>query len=237
MDLETLIQIGFWVSTIGFAIATLITGLAWMKVGKSGLRTVLSFLFIGTGTFFVITIFQGLGASYFGIQDTSMDFWWHLMFYLAMISYFLGIRALTKLGGEKAPGGAGAWGIFSVIFLILMFVLPSMSDGFVQMYMNSPIADLGLHHFIAFAAAGLVAIYLFSARKNLGQIGKAIANPMLIAILALGLQHFWELLNESWKVVMVTSEQGEGGEKIFLTIAAIAVTLAALKLKSFAKAA
>ncbi|MDB5194861.1 MAG: hypothetical protein JWO84_45 [Parcubacteria group bacterium] len=235
MSLDTLIQIGFWVSTIGFLIATLVTGLAWTKVGKSALRTVLSYLFIGTGIFFVITVFQSLGMGFFHIEDTSMDFWWHFMFYLAMASYFLGFRALTELGSDTPPKGAGGWGIFALVFLVLVFVLPGMTDTYVQAYMNSMFSSLGLHHFLAFAAAGVVAAYLVTARKNLGQIGKAIANPMLIAILALGLQHFWELLNESWKVVMVTSQQGEGGEKIFLTIAAICVTMAALRLKSFAK--
>lgn len=236
MALQTLITIGFWVSTLGFLVASLVTGLAWTKVGKSALRTVLSYLFVGTAVFFAITVFQSFGADFFGIEATSMDFWWHLLFYLAMVSYYLGFSALSKLGGDKPPASATPWGIFSLLFVVLVFVLPRMTDTWVQSYMNSTLSSFGLHHFLAFAIGGLVATYLFSARKNLGQIGKAIANPMLIAILALSLQHVWELLNESWKVVMVTSEQGEGGEKIFLTIAAISVTFAALRLKSFAKA-
>jgi hypothetical protein len=236
MDLDTLIQIGFWASTLGFVVASVVTALAWTNLSKSGLRTVLGYLFIGTASFLVITVFQSLGADFFGIMDTSMDFWWHIVFYLAMGSYFLGFRALTKLGGDMPPASAAPWGIFSVIVLVLVFVLPGMTDMWVQAYMSSPVADFGLHHFLAFAGAGLVASYLLTARKNLGMIGKAIANPMLIAILALGLQHFWELLVESWKVINITGEQGEGGEKVFLTIAAICVTVAALKLKALAKA-
>ena len=85
MDLDSLIQIAFYLSALGFLIATLITLMARSKVGSgSGLGSVLSYLFIGTGTFFAITIFQTLGAGFFGIEATSMDFWWHLMFYLAM---------------------------------------------------------------------------------------------------------------------------------------------------------
>ena len=236
MNLDSLISAGFWLSSLGFLIATLITALAMKKVGKSGLGTVLTFLFIGTGTFFVITVFQGLGAGFFGIADESMDFWWHIMFYLAMASYFLGFKALTKLGSDEKPAGTMGWGIFSLIVLVLVFILPMKTDGLVQAYMGSVLANLGLHHFLAFAIAAAVAAYLFSAKKNLGQIGKAIANPMLIAVLAVAVQHFWELLNESWKVVMVSGEVGEGVEKIFLIIAAACVTVAALRLKALAKA-
>jgi TRAP-type mannitol/chloroaromatic compound transport system permease small subunit len=72
------------------------------------------------------------------------------------------------------------------------------------------------------------------AKLFFGQIGKSVANPMIIAIWSVALQHFWELLFESWKVVDVSSEAGEGVEKIFLTIAAVCVIMAALRLKGFA---
>jgi hypothetical protein len=235
MTLESIIQLAFSLASLGFFLATVITGIAWTKVGKSALRTVLSYLFIGTGTFFVITIFQTLGTDYFGISDDSMDMWWHVMFYLAMGSYFLGIKALTKLGGDVPPKGAGVWGVFSVIVLAVVFVIPGAAEPAVLQYSSSPIAALGFHHFLSFAVAALVASYLLSARKNLGMIGKAIASPMLIAIIALCIQHFWELLFESWKVVQVTTEVGEGIEKIFLITAAVCMMLAATRLTAFAK--
>lgn len=238
MSLESLISLGFYLSGLGFFIASIVCFMAKSKVGKSALGSVLSYLFIGTGVFFAITIFQGLGAEHFGIPDESMDFWWHIMFYLAMMSYYLSFKSLTKLGmDEPAQSGMSketTWGIFSLIVLVLVFILPGMTDAYVGMYMSSPASMLGLHHFIAFAFAGTVGIYLLNIKKNLGQIGQAIAGPMLIATFAFALQHFWELLNESWKVVVVTSDVGEGGEKIFLIIAAVCVTVAALRLKRFA---
>ncbi|MEK7602419.1 MAG: hypothetical protein AAB472_02950 [Patescibacteria group bacterium] len=239
MSLDSIISIGFYLSSLGFLIATVITLMARSKVGASGLGSVLSYLFIGTGTFFVITIFQGLGGDFFGISDESMDIWWHIMFYLAMFSYYFGFKALTKLGSDEADlmgSKAKSWGIFSIIVLVVVFLIPGMADSVVEMYSTSILAGLGLHHFLAFALAGTVGSYLMSAKKNLGQIGQAIANPMIIAVLALSIQHFWELLFESWKIVVVTSEVGEGIEKIFLITAATCVTVAALRLKSLAKA-
>jgi hypothetical protein len=241
MNLDTLITIGYFISSLGFLIATLYTLDAVRKSGPSALKNVLCYLFIGTATFFIITVFQGLGGDFFGIPDASMDFWWHIMFYMAMFSYYLGFKALVGLGTssiETAPKSSGAkvWGIISLIALVVIFIIPKMAEPTVLSYTSSRLAEFGLHHFIAFVMAGIVGAYLLSAKIFLGQIGKAIANPMILAIWAFGLQHLWELLNESWKVVIVSSNTGEGVEKIFLVIASIAIIFATIKLKSFAKA-
>ena len=242
MNLETLITLGYYVSSLGFLIATIIAVLAASKFGRSSLGSVFSYLSIGTGIFFVVTIFQKLGADFFMIADESVDIWWHLMFYLALLSYFLGFKALVGLGSSESESQGGTigaekkWGIFSLIVLVIIFIIPSTAEPVVNAYVASPLAGLGLHHFLAFILAGVVGSYLFSTKKNLGQIGRAIANPMIIAIWALSIQHFWELLAESWKVIDITSDNIEGVEKIFLTISAICVTYAALRLKAFAKA-
>ncbi len=165
------------------------------------------------------------------------------MFYLAMISYYFGFKALAGLGtsevGDPAKAAAkeNLWGAFVVISLLIIFMIPGSVDNYVQMYTSSPLASLGLHHFIAFALAGTVGAYLLSAKKNLGQIGRAIANPMIIAIWALALQHFWELLGESWKVIQIDPEMGEIVERFILIIAAVLITYAALRLKALAKPA
>ncbi|MDB5244252.1 MAG: hypothetical protein JWN18_122 [Parcubacteria group bacterium] len=244
MTIDTLITIGYYVSSIGFLIATIVTFEAARKASQSGLKTVLNYLFIGTATFFVITVFQKMvAAGVYSISDESPDIWWHIMFYLAMFSFYFGFKALARLGSADTDATAVSassgktWGIITAVLLVLIFIVPNMADGLIQSYNASKLAELGAHHFLAFALAGVVGAYLFSAKLFLGQVGKAIANPMIIAIWALAAQHFWELLVESWKVIEVTGEVGEGVEKIFLTIAAVCITFAALRLKSLAKAA
>jgi len=239
--METAITLGYYISTLGFVLATAIMGVAVSKYGKSALGSVLTYLFIGTGTFLVITVFQKLGADFWGISDESMDIWWHLMFYLSMLSYYFGLRRLVGLGSEDSSSGQKTgiapeklWGLFCAIALVVIFVIPSIAEPVVLAYAGSNLAALGLHHFLAFISAAVVGSYLLSVKKNLGQIGRAIANPMIIALWALSLQHFWELLFESWKTVQVTTETGEGGERIFLIIAAVCVTYTAWRLKSFA---
>ncbi len=237
--METAITFGYYVSSLGFLIASLIMGLALMKFGKSAIGTALTYFVIGTVTFFVVTIFQKLGADSFGIADESMDIWWHLMFYLALLSYYFGLKTLVGLGNGDASAQSSrhgtVWGLFTAAALVLIFVIPSSVEPFVNIYTSSPPAILGLHHFLAFLLSAIVGWYLLSVKRDLGQIGRAIANPMIVGIWSLGGQHFWELLFESWKWVDVTSEVGEGGEKIFLTITAICVIYAAWRLKSFAQ--
>lgn len=242
MNIETLISLGYYVSTIGFLIATVVTFNAARTCGQSGLKTVLNYLFIGTGTFFVITVFQKMSeANVFGISAESTDIWWHLMFYMAMISLYIGFRALARLGSTDQTAVVSAdsstmWGTITLIVLVTAFVFASSSESVMQAYNSSRLGELGAHHFVAFVLAGIVGAYLFSASLFLGQIGRAVASPMIIAIWAFAGQHLWELLYESLKVINVTSETGEGVEKIFLTIAAICITVAALRLKSLSKA-
>lgn len=241
MTIETLISLGYYVSSVGFLVATVLAGLAAQKLGKSAFGSIFSYLFIGTGIFLVITIFQKLGAEFFAISDESMDVWWHLMFYLALFSYFFGFKALVGLASGAGEGQGGAigmerkWGLFALVSLVVVFLIPSSVETSVVTYDASPLGQLGLHHFLAFILAGIVGSYLISVKKNIGQIGRAIAGPMIIAVWALAIQHFWELLTESWQVFILTSDKIEGVEKIFLTISAICVISAVLRLKAFAR--
>lgn len=240
--METLIDAGYYVSSIGFLVATIAIFVAVRKFGKSSLGSIFYYLFVGTWIFFIITVFQKLGGGFFGVEAESMDVWWHIMFYMAFFFYYQSFRLLNNLGSSDAEssqvakiGSEKKWGFVALLILVVVFIIPSSVDGIVIAYDSSPLGQLGLHHFLSFLLAGVVGSYLFSAKKNLGQIGKAIANPMIMAMWAFAAQHFWELLFESWNVVVVTSEVGEGIERIFLIISAIGVTYAAWRLNSFAK--
>ena len=242
MNIETLFSLGYYVSTIGFLIATVVTFNAMRACSQSGLKTVLNYLFIGTGTFFVITVFQKMSsAGIFGISAESTDVWWHIMFYVAMISFYIGFRALARLGSADqttavSTSSGMVWGIITLVVLVTAFVFASSSEPVMQAYESSQLGALGAHHFVAFVLAGVVGAYLFSASLFLGQIGRAVASPMIIAIWAFAGQHLWELLTESLNVIIVTSETIEGVEKIFLIIAAVCITVAALRLKSLSRA-
>lgn len=243
MSIQLIAEIASWVSSACFLVSAVIILLAKNKLGKSALGTTFSYLFIGTGVFFAVTCFLRLGPDFFGVSDSSLDIWWHLMFYMAMTSYLLGFRSLARLGTQemdvdpaKSLAAARNWGIFVLLALVVIFLAPKAADGIIMTYTSSPLASFGLHHFIAFAFAIAVGMYLMSVKKNLGQVGRAIASPMIVATWFLGLQHLWELLNESWKVVHVEADFGESVERLILIVAAVCITYAALRLKALAKA-
>lgn len=234
---------GFWLAFLGFYFAAVITFFAARKFGKSTLGTIFSYLFMGAGTFFAITTFQTLGGDFFGISDASMDVWWHIMFYMAFASYFYGLKLLVGLGSADQVedqnvriGAEKIWGIATIVILSVIFIFAKALDPLISTYTSSIFYSIGVHHFIAVIFAGFVASYLLSVKKNFGQIGRAIANPMILSVAVLSLQHLWELLNESWQVITVTAAVGESVEKILLTIAAIGIGYASWRLNSFARA-
>ena len=239
--METLFSIGYYISTIGFLIAMVVTFNAARSCSQSGLKTVLNYLFIGTATFFVITVFQKMAASgVFGISAESTDVWWHIMFYVAMISFYIGFKALARLGSADqttvvSTSSGMVWGTVTLIVLVTAFVFAGTLEPTMLTYDSSRLGTLGAHHFLAFALAGVVGAYLFSAKLFLGQIGRAIAGPMIIAMWALAAQHLWELLTESLNVIVATSETIEGVERIFLIIAAISIVVVSLRLKALIK--
>ncbi|MDO8620179.1 MAG: hypothetical protein Q7R64_02420 [bacterium] len=239
MNIESLITLGYYVSSIAFLLATIISAGAARTFGKSALGSIFSYLCIGTGIFFIITVFQTLGSDFFGISHESVDIWWHLMFYLALFSYFFGFKALVGLASGNVEGGfigkEKQWGLLALILLVTIFVIPSSAEGAVQAYLASPLAQLGLHHFLAFIVAGVVGSYLLSVKKDIGQIGIAVASPFILAVWSFSLQHLWELVTESWGVITLTGEQIEGVERIFLTISALCIIYAVIRLKAFAK--
>jgi hypothetical protein len=195
-------------------------------------------LCVGTGVFFVSALFQKIGAGFFMIPDESIYIWRQILFYLALSSYFLGFKGLVSLGSAESSTKGGVlgedktWGVFALIVLIVLLVIPSMAEPAVHAYASSLFATYGLHHFIGFLFAGIVGSYVLKAKKNFGQIGRAVANPMIVAIWVLAAQNMWELYTESWRVLHVTSSQIEGVGNIFLTIAALAIVYAALSLKA-----
>ena len=106
MNLELLITIGYALSVLGFLGASFFTLDAMRKASASGLKTVLTYLFVGMATFFFISIFQSYAEALYGIDSMSIDVWWHVMFYLAMFSFYLAFKSLTGLATSEADATA-----------------------------------------------------------------------------------------------------------------------------------
>lgn len=239
MNIETLILTGYYLSTICFMVSTVIMSMTVRKFGKSALGSVFSYIFVGTAIFFIITIFQKLGSSFFNIDQSSMDIWWHIMFYLGMISYYFGLRSLVMLANGSSSsikiGQENKWGALVAVLLITIFTIPKWADPVISYYANSALAMYGFHHFIAFLMAGSLGSYLLIAKNDLGLIGKAVANPMMVVVWAFCVHQLWGLIFTSWKLIPVSSVVGEGIERIILIVASVSITMVAVKLDGFTK--
>ncbi len=243
MTTETLISFARLISSLGFLSAFFVTFLAVRRFGKSALGSIFSYILIGTGIFFAITVFQQLGNDFFRISPESMSLWWHLMFFMALASFYYGLKLLVGLGAAETESNKGLkigvekiWAIVALAILVGVFFSANFFEYGVLSYTNSSLGQMGFHHFVAVLLSGMVGSYLLLAKKDLGQIGKAVASPMIAAIWILSLQHFWELLVESWHIVPISGHNSEGVEQIFFIAVAVSLLYAAFRLKSFAKA-
>lgn len=238
MSFEAIAAIAENVSMFALLVGTVIMFLAMRKLGESTIRAIITYLFLGTLTLTFVSLYLNMGAESHGVADESFDVWWHILFYPAFIFYFMGVRLLARL----SSGAAGLettvqkrkW-IVGIVVIALVFVIPSSLESLMSQYTASAFNTVfGLHHFISFVLAGLVASYLIAMRGKLGQIGQAIATPFTIAVAAFSIQHLWELTTESWKLIDITTETIEGVEQIFMITAGIGIIWSAVKLKKFA---
>jgi hypothetical protein len=241
-SLELIIKIAEAVSFLGFLFATVVFGQTVKKFGKSTLGSIFFYLTIGTGIFVFISLFLKLGSEYFMVPETSFEIMWHLMFYVSFLMYYLGLRSLVGLGNADqsssqnvTDAGGRKWGVAAMALIAIIFFLPRLVSSIVGGYATSSLSSFGVHHFLAFILAGFVASYLISAKKKLGQIGLSIAGPLVVGVVALSIQHLWELFTESWKVIAVSGVIVETGEKILLVIAGVAISYGAIRLKAFTK--
>jgi hypothetical protein len=215
----------------------LIAYITW-KFGKSAFGYLFGYfmfgaVLLGATRLFIYLVDNGSVA----ISEGSLEFWWHLIFYMSMLMFFMGCRGLVNLAKgvtvHESLRKAMNWGLLCVVFVGLIFFLAgSVDQTLSQVYVGSPLDSFGLHHFIAVISAGLVSYYLYSVRSRIGMIGSGIAIPMIGSMALLSLQHLWELIAESWKLVELTSGAIEQGEQFLVLPALILLIVAFMRLKT-----
>lgn len=230
-SLETVIIALFLVAIILIAYVT------W-KFGKSAFGYLFGYfmfgaVLLGATRLFIYLVDNGSIV----ISGGSLEFWWHLIFYLAMLMFFMGCRGLVCLASGNAIHEslrkAMNWGFLCIVFVILIFFLAgSVDQSLSQTYVGSPFDAFGLHHFIAVIMAGFVSYYLLSVRTRIGMIGSGVAIPMIGSMALLSLQHLWELIAESWKLVELTDGAIEQGEQFLVLPALILLIVAFMRLKT-----
>ena len=185
---------------------------------KASVGVLLIYFLNGTLLLGLIRLFLALVAlQVIKIDDSTAMVIWHLMFYVAIGLFVLATRILVKIVGQteyKEPLSRAllVFCLSIFVFGLLFVTAPSFDKLVVATFKDTFWDRVGLPHFIAFGFAGLVSYYLLQVQQKFEGNIKAIAFPLLFSIGTLSIIHLWELLNESWGVIKVSEDFGEGVE-------------------------
>lgn len=61
-------------------------------------------------------------------------------------------------------------------------------------------------------------VYIFDLRKSWGKFMTVSIYPILIFLFLMGLQHFWEVITESWKLIELESSVIERVEGLLVLL-------------------
>lgn len=178
------------------------------------------FIHILTGII-LLGLIQLLFALAGGLDESTLMLWWHLLFYLAMSSF---LAALNRIRSTERgiPEGFGTrdWLLMGTLLVAatVLLLLARAANPWVESWLPDSLADRsGLFHFLAFTFAGVLAsrmLWMRLHRDHTGAPVEAFAMGFAGALILLAFIHLWELLTESWKVIMVSNEVIEAAERV-----------------------
>jgi hypothetical protein len=172
------------------------------------------------------------------VKDIAEMTAWHTLFYYAIILFYLAGFTLTKL--VSAEKGKGSYKI-AIFFFIITTVLsvgivgaygtPVVGNFLVKYLQDTWFSTFGWFHIIALILSGGIAIYLYTV-KNKYKGFSSVIGYLYISLALLATIHLWELLNESWRVIVVSSDFGEFFERCLWIPVFIFVLYSFIKLRS-----
>ena len=214
-------QIMTYLVYVGIAIGLILNFYVVKRLGKG----IMNIVFISFGMSLLLV---GLAMAFVAVyeprlQDISFHVFWHSIIYLAFISLIWGGYRIKKNMESANPEGFNVKDtvLFANMLLwsVFIFVIaPVVDQSLYSMLTGSFVETIGLHHLIAFVLGIIGAWYLFYIKGG-PQAGKSM-RFISIYLLFLGIQHFWEIINETLHLLPITGETTELVEK-FIILGAI----------------
>lgn len=179
---------------------------------------------------------QVADGGFYMLQNVTEHLWVHLIFYFGILAFILGARRLNSISNPSSSSSFGSADVFTLGFLTLVpltvFVIAQPLEPIMAtMFVGSIVDTFGLHHFLAFIFAVVAAWYVWSMKKNFG----ARVYPFLALLFLMGVQHFWETLTESWRVIMISQDTAELIEKFILIPSLVLLTVGLYRIYLFLK--
>lgn len=173
----------------------------------------------------------------FHLADVDTHIWWHAIFYFSIASFIWGGFRLWQIA--QANGQKYSWrdtavlSVFVLCSLAIFFVAQPLEHTMAPLFVGSFVDSFGLHHFLAILFAAIAAIYIHKMRTSWGKLLAVSVNPLLLFLVLLSIQHMWEILTESWKVIPIAAESGEQVEQFIVGPALVALVLGLWRIAGF----
>lgn len=175
----------------------------------------------------------------FSLSEATMFTWAHGIVYLSMLALIWGGYRIKKASETENAGGLNSsdgviYGLLSVILVGLLLTVQPMEMSATKAIEGSAFDELGLHHFTVFILGGISFWYLRYIKGNWGLLSDSMTYVMYFLLL-IGIQHLWEVLTESWKVITLESTYIEGVETIIIFAALALFCVGQSKIIKFIK--
>lgn len=219
--LENLSEMMTYLVYIGIVIGLILNLYVVKRLGKG----IMNIVFISFGMSLLLV---GLAMAFVAIyesqlQDISFHVFWHSVIYLSFISLIWGGYRIKKNMESPNPAGFNSKDalLFGAMILFTGFVFviaPSIDQSLYSLLTGSFVETIGLHHLIAFLLGSIGAWYLFYIKGG-PQAGKSM-KFIGFYLLFLGIQHLWEIINETFHMLPISGDTTELVEK-FIILGAI----------------
>ncbi len=233
--LESLEIVTYLATLIAFCLSTYVV----VSFGKGMLNVLfLSFTFsiFFIGMYLLHGYLSDVGV--YNLSEESHGLWVHLIVYLSMLSLIWGgyrIKSIVSSGAIEEGVGWKDARFYAVLLIALaaIFVYTPILEGALSVSpLLASLESWGFSHFTVFILGGISFWYLKYVRGSWGLIAKSISLVMGFLLL-IGVQHLWENLTESWKVVSLSHSAIESVESIVLSLALVLFMLSQWKLIGF----
>lgn len=189
------------------------------EYGKSTLGVAMIYLLNATivlGAVMMMFIFAD--GNIYRVHDITGMTLWHIMFCYAVILFFVAaniLSTLVNISHNYSSYPKALWYLcFSILLSISIIIAMPYTDKFFVKYVQpTTFSQDGYFHIVAFLLSVIAAVYLYRIRKKYPVIGSVIGQ-LYIVLAILAAIHLWELLIESWKWVILSSDMGELGDRI-----------------------